>query len=197
MLRFYTIFIFLFVSATINNGILSLRNLTGLHYEFESKASTEEQKIIHILDNIPNIIYFYKHRWDIIKYKHTLEYDFYCIYIYDNNLVQFVIEFDGEQHYQIKKDEHIVCHIRDIIKQYYLSELNIHLLRLNKSTTISDTIENFIKEIVKTNTYIIKNAIQPKEEYFQNTKVNAGLDYFCKVHSVMHGKCFGENSKEI
>ena len=44
----------------------SNKELLGIATEF--KPSTGEQKIIHILDNIPNIVYFYKHRWELLVF---------------------------------------------------------------------------------------------------------------------------------
>jgi hypothetical protein len=46
--------------------------------------------------------------------------------------VLFVIEFDGEQHFSDNQFYNFKnSHINDIIKQYYLEEMNIHLLRIS------------------------------------------------------------------
>jgi hypothetical protein len=85
-----------------------------------------------------------------VNFDGDLEYDFYVIMIYDNRLIQFVIEYD-------KSDDD---RSNDSFKEYCLFQMNIHLLRLNNKSNIKKEIVNFIRTIRSTKTYVTKNCIE-------------------------------------
>ncbi|XWV26654.1 hypothetical protein QJ857_gp0406 [Tupanvirus soda lake] len=108
----------------------------------------------------------------------VLEYDFYCILIHKNKLIQFVIEYDGNFHYVqsnfVNFEEY---HKRDVIKQYYLHEMNVHLLRLIGRFN-TDMIECFIDKLLDCQYYVAINKIKPIKKYFLNNDIHKGLVYF-------------------
>jgi hypothetical protein len=140
-----------------------------------------------ILDNknktIKNFIYFYRQRWDWCKNKNTLEYDFYCILIHSGRVFHFVIEFDGDQHYYSSEffNSH-EQHRRDILKQYYLAELNIHLLRLKNEGNLMKKIINFINGILVTRTYMCVGKIAVDSTLFTDKQIHKGLSYFSEYY---------------
>jgi hypothetical protein len=146
--------------------------------------SEGELSVMEFLDKIAlkcKLYYFYSHKWNFCKNKNHLEYDFYCVLLHQGCVFQWVIEYDGDQHY---KDTHFFDfnnnHKRDILKQYYLAELNIHLLRLNKNLDIKKSIINFINKILITNKYVIVNKIDPIGDLFCEKSKHKGLVDFNK-----------------
>lgn len=155
-----------------------------VYCEGTKTPSKGELSIMAFLDKLTSkykLYYFYLHRWSFCKNKNLIEYDFYCVLIHQGYVFQWVIEYDGDQHY---KDTHFFDfnnnHKRDILKQYYLAELNIHLLRLNKNLDIKKSIINFINKILITDKYVIVNKIDPIEELFCDKFEHSGLIYFNK-----------------
>ena len=118
-----------------------------------------------------------------------MEYDFYCILLFNGYIYQFVIEFDGGFHLntKCKISDFCIYHKHDILKQYYLFQRSIHLLRLNDKNNNIDQILKFINKIVGSSEYIIVNRIEPIEEYFQDKSVHSGLkkfyDYCLETHN--------------
>jgi len=127
-----------------------------------------------------NLLYFYKYRWPFCKDKATLEYDFYCILLYDNHIYQFVIEFDGGFHFESTSTffDFEIYHKHDILKQYYLFHRSIHLLRLNEKNNNIRQIILFINTLISSDEYIIVNRIDPIKNFFQDKSPHYGLKIF-------------------
>lgn len=124
-----------------------------------------------------NIKFFHRYRFMWCKYSIPLEYDFFCLLIVNpSKIVPFVIEMDEPYHFTDNPD----VHRRDIIKQYYLRCMNIHLPRIKHGTDICDQLAKFTVAISDTNIYVAKNPIKPIEKYFQSDEVIYGLRYFHK-----------------
>lgn len=86
----------------------------------------------------------------------------------NNKLIIFAVEYDGKSHFGISNK----IHINDIIKQYYLFQMNVHLLRLNNTLNIKNEIFRFIDLILNSNEYVILNAISPNHNLFSHIKIN-------------------------
>lgn len=147
--------------------------------------SSGEVKVMRVLDIISEqyeFYYFYLHRWNFCRDAYSLEYDFYCILMYNGYFYHWVIEFDGDQHYSdcgfFTSD-----HARDILKQYYLAELNIHLLRIRESSfdIVFKKIQKFINVVINTNVYVATDYIVPIEERLMCNGICPGLKYFNKT----------------
>jgi hypothetical protein len=164
---------------------------------YSKRPSTGENMVIDFLDKMCHsyrehyqFYYFYSYRWLFCCDKQPLECDFYCFMIsmdqMDRN-VQFVIEFDGEQHFEATGMNCFeYTHVHDIMKQHYLYEMNIHLLRINNGHNMETSIVSFINRILTSKTYVSVNEIQPIMKYFTNTDKHAGLIKFNKYHHKMH-----------
>lgn len=157
-----------------------------------------EKKVIDCLDLLAGTyVLYYFHNYSLVftKNKNLLVYDFFCIFIHDFKMYIFVIEFDGDQHihrhsfFHLTEDEFRKSHIRDILKQYYLEQMNIHLLRISLDDDIPQSITNFINRIIKEKTYIAVNKIVPIEKYFEKSHAfHPGLSHFYKTHEKYHRK---------
>ena len=167
------------------------------------KPSVGEQKIMACLDDISRehrLYYFYSYRWDFCrKDKLPLEYDFYCVLIDLDNVsfVQFIIEFDGEQHSDassLYNNKNI--HVHDLLKQYYLREMNIHLLRLTGENHVGRSIRKFINDVSKTTKYMAVNAIKPDGRLLgEKVNVKSGLHLFYKFYRGMYEKYYLDKDK--
>jgi hypothetical protein len=148
--------------------------------------------------------YFYGHKFYFCRnnVSNMLEFDFYCIMIHDDRLVQFVIEIDGFQHQTGgfgKKEQYNdinLVHMRDVMKQYYLSQMNIHLLRINDLDNIKEQIENFINEIISTEKYVSINTIKYQEKYFVSRIKHDGLQLFYNYYKKKHMMLQDETGEE-
>lgn len=144
--------------------------------------STCESLIMQFLDKLAkkyHFVYFYRYKWPFIKHKNTLEYDFYCAMPYYNRVIHWVIEFDGVQHHEnCSVFDFKSNHMHDILKQYYLLHLNIHLLRLNNNSNIKEEIVKFINTILRCHHYVIVNKIEPITKYFTSKTLHSGLKFF-------------------
>lgn len=161
-------------------------------YEMK-EPSKGEIEIMHFLDSIADnydFYYFHSCRWDFCKDKKKLEYDFYCCLFYEDRVLHWIIEFDGDQHrkrnnlYDFESN-----HIHDIMKQYYLFHLNIPLLRIEDKHDIGTSIINFINDILISDNYVLHNPIKPIIKLFQDKKQHVGLDIFNRYCQKMHDKC--------
>lgn len=134
-----------------------------------SKGEHELMKIlVDTVEACPGkFFFFYRHRWSFCKFINELEFDFYCIYFHNNTMHQFVIECDGNQHFKLnKRYDPENYNVRDILKQYYLSCMNVHLIRMIDYNIISrNSIADILENISTTHNYICKGAILP---YNQN-----------------------------
>ena len=154
-----------------------------------------ERQVICALEKIEinnNFHYYYKFRPMNCKYIGQLEFDFFCVKIHNDRIYLFVIEFDGSQHRKEIKyfKDYTENHIRDIMKQYYLYQMNIHLLRLEKTNNIYIEINQFIKSIIKTNKCLVINPIVPEKEKFNNESINFGLKHYYDYYSVNQNNHF-------
>ena len=161
--------------------------------------SSGEATVMKVLDKLAKkykFIYFFRHRMSLCRDKLPLEYDFYCVMFENGKLIQWVIEFDGDQHEE-KNDifDFEKNHQHDILKQYYLAEMNIHLLRLNNNNNTATNIVKFIKEILITDKYIIKNKIEPILKLFKDKTEHDGLKNFHKIHNTVGN--FVINDKDV
>ena len=174
-----------------------------------AKSSQWEELAMKALDDLCNnnnykLFYFYGHRFYFCRHVGTsFEFDFLCFVIRDNRLVIFVIEIDGLQHkYGVgticgTKNTMMQQHIRDILKQYYLSQMNIHLLRINDFNNITEQIFEFIDDIFESLKYKIKNRTIPVEHLFQNNYEHYGLTVFCKYFKTQHSRVIlGRNCRD-
>ena len=116
------------------------------------KLTKSKLSVIKILNKLSEKFDFSYVRDFIFNEK--FKYDFYCILFYKGNLLQFVIQFD-------RKDE---SDINVLIEQYYLFQMNVHLLRLNGKSNIFSEIKGFWKEITKGHTYVIRNGFAVKKK---------------------------------
>ena len=172
--------------------------MVGLHKELNKmpksmitldalQPSSGEQAVIDHLEVLKDkyqLYYFYKHKWEHCKDIHTLENDFFCILVHDMRFIPFVIEYDGDQHYNkiTHFNNYKACHRHDILKQYYLSRMSIHLLRINTNDSVRSSINNFIKEIINTDTYVIVGGINPNPKIFASNTTHRGMFRFHNNH---------------
>lgn len=163
--------------------------------------STGEKIVLQCLEKIASkyeLYYFYKYKWPFIKNKNTLEYDFYCILIHNGYVIQWVIEFDGDQHVDdITRFNFNNIHKHDILKQYYLHQLNIHLLRLNNNSDIGQSIEKFINKILITSKYVVMNEIIPDKKKFIDKSNHNGLIHFYNFYKDAHKKAIFIDIEEL
>uniref|UniRef100_A0A6G6AA84 DUF5889 domain-containing protein n=1 Tax=Borely moumouvirus TaxID=2712067 RepID=A0A6G6AA84_9VIRU len=166
-----------------NNIIDEFDKKTGpriIKYSTGTKQlSSGEKKVTNCLDKIKDLCYFVGYKWNCCRNKNVLQYDFFCLKVVKKRLYFFNIEFDGGQHFRSNKlYDFQNTHRNDILKQYYMAKMNIHMLRLNDYLNINKEINNFIEKITTGNEYVIQNPIQPIPELFDNTNVHTGLKYF-------------------
>ena len=90
-----------------------------------------------VVDNVPKVYIF----------KQNFTYDFFGIITKSRRLKQFVIEY--KKNYQTD----------DFIKQYILFQMNVHLLRLNPNSHIETEVNRFIRKIIRSDKYVIRNRI--------------------------------------
>lgn len=137
--------------------------------------SSGERKIINILDNMEDLLgdeyeicYLHSHSWYFVRDVLPLESDFYVFVFHKGFIHQINIEFDGRQHFmEIPGRDFKYIHRHDILRQFYMRKLGIHVLRLNDTDSdIEKSIIKFIKQVVKSDKYIISNGIVPIKEHF-------------------------------
>jgi len=130
-------------------------------------------------------LYFKMHqKFNFCKVILPVEYDFYCVVIRGDKVAQFVIELDHPGHGYFSSQECIDSHIRDIIKQYYLWQMGIHLLRLrNDCKNFRLEIEKFVSTVLNSENYVACNPIIAQKEYFYDVFPHNGLlefhRYYC------------------
>ncbi|AVL94391.1 hypothetical protein ma15 [Moumouvirus australiensis] len=143
------------------------------------QLSSGEKKVTNCLDKIKDLYYFVGYKWNCCRNKNVLQYDFFCLKVVKKHMYIFNIEFDGGQHFKSNKlYDFQNIHRNDILKQYYMVKMNIHMLRLNDFLNIKKEINNFIEKIITSDKYIIQNPIQPIPELFDDTNIHTGLKYF-------------------
>lgn len=145
--------------------------------------SSGEKKIIDQLNKLRKkyqLYYFYKHKWPFCCNQQKLEYDFYCIVVHDNKLIQFAIEYDGVLHFEpiFGQDSYEMHHKRDIIKQYYLFQMRVHLIRFNTNKSDFNLLDKFIFKLIGTTTYVRVNSIKFDQRIQPDNKVHSGLSFF-------------------
>lgn len=129
----------------------------NLEYTFKWSFKCEGEHL-HLGSNVP------------INFTLDFVYDFFGVSVYGDKLVMFVIEFDKEENEL------------EIIKQYILFQMNVHLLRLNKNDP-KKQIKNFIKKIIKTDKYVIINPLTT-DSY--DDSVNEDLQIFFDEYRQNH-----------
>jgi hypothetical protein len=168
-----------------------------------SKSTIHERKIIQILNGIYDAIddkYHCLYKWNFmvegeytnlmklptVNYQQSFVYDFYGITLWHNQLVQFVILFDDDSHFDSTVETFEKIHHDDILKQYMLYQMNIHLLRLNKRSDLKKEIYSFIKRIRISTKYIIEGKIKPISRFFQSNKIINELVLFKEDYQYNH-----------
>ena len=101
-----------------------------------------------------------------LNYRQNFIYDFYGLSTHKNHLVQFVILYDDNSHFDTSSNNFVKTHTEDIYKQFMLFHMNIHLLRLNRNSNIKTEIFSFLKNIKYTTKYIAVNPIKPINKLF-------------------------------
>lgn len=102
----------------------------------------------------------------------TYKYDYFGIYKLKNNIVAFVIEYDGMYHYNSDKRKGIDAKEvvrRDLLKEIYLWRHGVSLLRLSGGIGLDIKINKFFKylELSKRPFFSLLNA-----EYYYKKRVN-------------------------
>jgi len=141
-----------------------------------------------------SMFYFYSHCIQFCKNEESalLEFDYYCIMIYRNRLIIFVIEVDGDQHntggFNKKsiRDDIDFQHVRDVLKQYYLSQMNIHLLRVNETESVYYQITKFIQLLIDTDDYVVVNRRVPIINNFSVSADHPGIARFCDYYDMQY-----------
>lgn len=116
------------------------------------KSSKGELEIKGILE-VNGIIYKKQYKFDDLKYKNKLIFDF-AIFDNNNNL-KYLIEYNGIQHYKMSsifhKDENDfrISKFRDNLKRKYCNENNITLLIIKYNENIYKKLKRVIDEFKK------------------------------------------------
>lgn len=164
---------------------INLESKTSLKmYKGEKKI----QKVLKKLKTQYDLYYFHNYRLNFCKNKINLEYDYLCMLINNGLILLFVIEYDGEQHYGPNKIyDYEETHKRDILKQYYLYNLNINLIRLNKKSEVSKEIKKFIKDMIQKKDYLLKNPIKPNKKICNDKSEHNGIKLFEEHYKKYNG----------
>jgi hypothetical protein len=144
-----------------------------------STFSRNQHIVRRILDKlVKKYKFFYIKHWSFtndLNQPGGLIYDFYGIFIHNGVLVQFVIECDNDDHFNCRSSKFTSIHINDIIKQYYLFQINVHLLRLNNKSDAKHIVPRFLKTIANTQQYVIWNKIRAIPGLFTSRSKNDDL----------------------
>jgi len=167
------------------------------------ELSTNEVAIMKVLDSInqdkkDRLLYVYKWNFLVegehtsltstptVNYEQPFVYDFYGCTMSRNQLVQFVILYDDDTHFDKNDEQFVDVHQNDIMKQYMLSQMNIHLLRLSEKSNIKKEINTFIRQIKNTTEYVLTNGIVPIAKLFISNEENEDLVAFCRDYQYNH-----------
>lgn len=148
------------------------------------QRSSKELKIALILNKLCTkykLYYFHGQKFPFCKKHSQLEYDFWCILVLYNRVIQFVIEYDGIYHFENIHDTLKQVHFNDILKQHYLECLNIHLLRIKYNSEpkcFEIEIVTFMERLHKTEKYISKNKIPINNLLIENDKLGKYIRNF-------------------
>ena len=116
-----------------------------------------------------------------VNYTHDFIYDFFGTFYNKHRLILFVIQYDDDIHFNQSGKTFSKIHINDIMIQYILRQLNIHLIRLSKKSNFSNQIVSFFKRIIKTTDYVVQNPINPIANFFppidSQRLLNFSVDY--------------------
>lgn len=184
----------------------------------KAEISENERKIMKYMDVLTKkyegkIEYTYNWNFNVIgennsvmkiptvNYQDNYNYSFYGVIMFKHHLIQFIIMYDDEIHFDRTDVNFTSIHRRDIINQYMLFQMNVNLLRLNKNNfkmehddyphsserqgcqtrvwTYKIEIKNFINRIKHTTEYVIQNGIIPIVKLFKSTEINSTLKNFC------------------
>jgi len=171
-------------SFVLNNSDIMKEINKGNKFNY---ISTGELNTLRILDSLIDvgfkIVYFSEYVFDFFRFREHLRLDFFCILVLKHKIVPFVIEFDGEQHYNSNaRHADVKCadsHVRDILKQYYLAQMGIHLLRVRQRDCSTRVIIQFVADIAKSDMYIQANPILPEAAFFKSKDDHEALIQFC------------------
>lgn len=169
----------------------------------ESKLSLPEKNIMHILDRIEKAMkykFHYVYKWNFmtegentslfklptVNYQQSFIYDFYGITMWRNQLAQFVILFDDDSHFDSSIKDFVKIHRDDIMKQYMLYQMNIHLLRLNKRSDLKKEIISFVRKIRNSTEYVTEGKIKPIARLFQSKDIIDELVLFRQDYEYNH-----------
>jgi len=92
-------------------------------------------------------------------------------------MVLFAIEYDesGKE-----------FRISDYLKQYYLRQMNVHLLRLNNKMNLRKEINRFIKEILDSSTYVVMNGLIKTIKNDVSNKLNIFYENYEYNHNLYY-----------
>ncbi|MEM3062950.1 MAG: hypothetical protein QW303_05340 [Nitrososphaerota archaeon] len=127
-----------------------------------SQVSSSDRRIIRTLEDLSkSYCLCYTYQWSFGEQK--LVHDFYVILVHKNRLIQFVIE------HRIEND------VEDIVRQYILFQMNVHLLRLVDKKQIKKRIVKFVDKLTKTNHYLVVHGREMDQKNIANILRN---EYF-------------------
>jgi hypothetical protein len=177
----------------------------------KSELNIHEKNIVQILNRIGDVSnnkeFNFVYKWNFkvegehthlmklptVNYQQLFVYDFYGIVIRHSQLVHFVILFDDDCHFdsspfceqKVFKDFENI-HRNDILKQFMLCQMNIHLLRLNKRSNLKTEILSFVKRIRSSTEYVIEGKIKPIARLFQSKEIVEELALFREDYKYNH-----------
>ncbi|MEM0353957.1 MAG: hypothetical protein QXW79_00110 [Thermoplasmata archaeon] len=135
--------------------------------------SSNDRKIIQTLEELSKKYSLsYTYHWTFGK--QNLMHDFYIILVHNNRLIQFVI------------DHRIGCEVDDIVRQYILFQLNVHLLRLVDRKQIKKNIIKFVDKLTKTHHYLVLHEKKINQKNISNILQNKCFISFCKDYQRNH-----------
>lgn len=174
------------------NCLKQYNYLIGSNLDFENKLpyipkmSKSIDKIADILDGyrcnfITKWSFFLEEERHLlnrrIPYSFHLyfEVDFYgCVINNMSRMIQFAVLYDSGN---------LTYH--DVLKEYYLCAMNIHVLRLNSKLNFKNEIKKFLKKIIKYDEYIIMNSLLSRSS-FRSSRIKDLLDKFYDSYQYNH-----------
>lgn len=135
------------------------------------EMSSGEKVVFNYLTHLSKkyqLFFIHNFRFKCFDEIYKYSFDFFCILIHNNLIYPFVIEFDGGQHFS---ESHFFntskIHYNDIIKQFYLSNINVHLLRISDHNKVISSIDEFIYFLINNplHSYITFNYIHPNDNF--------------------------------
>lgn len=174
----------------------NLKNLSKVNYfRTISSLSPKEQDIMDIIYDLPyQMNFIYKWSFNIegkhnsvmkvpsVNFDQEIKCDFLCFLIHNNKLIIFAIQYDKDDKKTVARN----IYLNDMFKQYCLFQMNVHLLRLNRTHDFKKEIRYFVKKVINTNDYQIRHGMKPDLEILDNDKEIKNLLTFKKDYQYNH-----------